>query len=137
MYFDDCTLNQTGGPSTSLAWNIVWSDEFNGTSINPRNWTFDTGNNSGWGNSELEYYTSSTQNAYVSNGLLHIVARQQATNGFSYTSARMKTEGLYSKTYGRFEWRVKLPQGVGFWPATWMLAIILAPSAGRSAAKLM
>jgi len=121
-YFDDCTLNQTGGTSVpQTAWNIVWSDEFNGTTINPQNWTFEIGNNNGWGNSELEYYTSSSQNAYVSNGLLHIVARQQAMGGFNYTSARMKTEGLFSKKYGRFEFRAKLPAGVGFWPALWML----------------
>jgi beta-glucanase (GH16 family) len=126
-YFDDCNLNQTGGtPVPPTAWNIVWSDEFNGTTINPRNWTFETGNNNGWGNNELEYYTSSTQNAYVSNGLLHIVARQQAMGGRNYTSARMKTQGLFSKTFGRFEFRAKLPAGVGFWPALWMLGTNIA-----------
>jgi beta-glucanase (GH16 family) len=120
VYFDDLTLTQTaGGPQGD--WNIVWSDEFNGTSINKNIWTYDLGNNSGWGNSELEYYTSSTQNAYVSNGLLHIVAMRQSTNGYNYTSARMKTEGLYSAEYGRFEFRASLPAGVGFWPALWML----------------
>ncbi len=127
MYFDDCALTQTGGtPVPPTAWNIVWSDEFNGTSINPQNWTFETGNNNGWGNNELEFYTSSSQNAYVSNGLLHIVARQQSIQGFNYSSARMKTEGLYSKTYGRFEFRAKLPAGAGFWPALWMLGANIA-----------
>lgn len=122
--------NHNGGtepPATQ--WNIVWSDEFNGTSINTNNWTFEIGgdcpNNCGWGNSELEYYTSRTNNAYVDGkGLLHIVAQQDSTltNGYSYTSARMKTEGLYhTPTYGRFEWRAALPAGVGMWPALWML----------------
>jgi beta-glucanase (GH16 family) len=120
VYFDDLSLTQTsGGPQGN--WNIVWSDEFNGASINPKTWTFETGNNGGWGNNELEYYTSSTQNAYVSNGLLHIVALKQSSDGYDYTSARMKTEGLYSAEYGRFEWRASLPSGVGFWPALWML----------------
>jgi hypothetical protein len=120
VYFDDLTLAQTaGGPQGN--WNITWSDEFNGTSINPSTWTFESGNNSGWGNNELEYYTSSNQNAYVSNGFLHIVALQQSIGGYQYTSARMKTEGLYSAEYGRFEWRASLPAGVGFWPALWML----------------
>ncbi len=125
MYFDDLTLNQTAGtvvvpPVTQ--WNIVWSDEFNGTNINTNNWTFETGNNDGWGNSELEYYTGRTNNAYVSNGLLHIVAQQESTNGYSFTSARMKTEGLYSTpSYGRFQWRAKLPAGFGMWPALWMM----------------
>jgi beta-glucanase (GH16 family) len=123
MYFDDLNLTQTGGaPYGNM--NIVWDDEFNGTSINTNVWTFDTGNgdsNPGWGNNELEYYTSSTNNAYVANGCLHIVALQQSTNGFSYTSARMKSQSLFSWRYGRFEWRAQLPPGVGCWPALWML----------------
>jgi len=101
-------------------WNIVWSDEFNGTFINPNIWTFETGNNNGWGNSELEYYSARPQNAYVSNGLLHIVARQESYGGFNYTSARMKTQGHFAKTYGRFEFRAKLPPGLGYWPALWL-----------------
>jgi beta-glucanase (GH16 family) len=123
VYFDDLNLVQVGGaPYGNM--NIVWSDEFNGTAINTNIWTFDTGNggsNPGWGNNELEWYTSSTNNAYVSNGILHIVARRQSTNGFNYTSARMKSDGLFSWTYGRFEWRAKLPEGVGCWPALWAL----------------
>src|ERR1043166_8707721 len=63
--------------------SLVWSDEFNGASIDLTKWTFDTGNgapgNPGWGNNELEYYTSSTNNAYVTNGFLHIRAVQQTT----------------------------------------------------------
>ncbi|MDB6066495.1 MAG: hypothetical protein JWR26_2703 [Pedosphaera sp.] len=122
MYFDDLTLNQTGGGvAPPTAWNIVWSDEFSGTTIKSTNWTFESGNNGGWGNNELEYYTNSTQNAYVSNGILHIVARKQNVSSFQYTSARMKSQNLYSKAYGRFEFRAKLPQGVGFWPALWLL----------------
>jgi beta-glucanase (GH16 family) len=109
-----------GVPSTQL--NIVWSDEFNGTSINTNNWTFETGNNNGWGNSELEYYTSSTNNAYVSNGLLHIAVLEQSIGGFDFSSARMKTEGLYNTpTYGILQWRAALPSGTGMWPALWLL----------------
>ncbi|HEV2319963.1 MAG TPA: family 16 glycosylhydrolase [Verrucomicrobiae bacterium] len=127
MYFDDLNLNKTGGaPPPATQWNIVWSDEFNSNSINPNIWTFETGNGCpnlcGWGNNESEYYTSRTNNAYESGGLLHIVVRKEATNGCFYTSARMKTEGLYSTpVYGRFEWRAKLPAGVGMWPGLWML----------------
>ena len=125
MYFDDLTLNQTGGPSPpATQWNIVWSDEFNGTSVDTGKWAFETGNggsNPGWGNQELEYYTSRTNNAYVSGGLLHIVAQQESTNGFSFTSARMKTQGLYATTYGRIEWRAAMPAGVGMWPGLWLL----------------
>ena len=95
-------------------WQLVWSDEFSGSSINANNWTFDIGTGPpypGWGNNELEYYTSRSQNAYVSNGVLHIVAKHESYNGSSYTSAKMKSLGLFSQTYGRFEFRAKLPQG--------------------------
>ncbi len=120
VYFDDLNLSQTaGGPQGD--WNIVWSDEFDGTSVNTNIWTYDLGNNGGWGNNELEYYTNSTENSYVSNGCLHIVALQQSIKGYHYTSARMKTQGLYSAEYGRFEFRASLPAGAGFWPALWML----------------
>jgi beta-glucanase (GH16 family) len=104
-------------------WNIVWSDEFNGTAINPKNWTFETGNNNGWGNMEREYYTRNAGNAHVDgNGLLHITALQQSMGGFSFTSARMKSQGLYiTPTYGRLQWRAALPAGVGMWPALWLL----------------
>lgn len=124
MYFDDLALNQTGGPQASnpdTQWNIVWDDEFNGTAINTNIWSFESGNNDGWGNSELEYYTSNAANAYVSNGLLHIVALQQNLGGQQYTSARMKTEFNFSTTYGRIVWSAALPEGTGMWPALWML----------------
>lgn len=102
-------------------WKLVWSDEFNGTSIDTNYWTFETGNHHGWGNHELEYYTGRPENAYVSNGLLHIVARKEFTNGFSYTSARMKTEGSFARKYGRFEFSAKFPTGQGYWPAFWLM----------------
>jgi beta-glucanase (GH16 family) len=127
MYFDDLTLNQTGGSTPpATQWNIVWSDEFNGNSINTNIWTFETGNGCpnlcGWGNNELEYYTSRTNNAYESGGLLHIVAQEESMGGFSFTSARMKSLGLYNTpVYGRFEWRAAMPAGVGMWPGLWML----------------
>jgi beta-glucanase (GH16 family) len=107
--------------SAQADWQLVWSDEFNGTTVDTTKWTFETGNNNGWGNSEREYYTGRTNNAYVANGVLHIVARLETTNGFPYTSARMKTEGQFSQLYGRIEYRARLPHGLGFWPALWML----------------
>jgi beta-glucanase (GH16 family) len=123
VYFDDLNLQQAGG-SPYGNWNLTWSDEFNGTSINSSVWTYDTGAG-GWGNSELEDYT--TTNAYVSGGVLHIVARQTTPGATTYTSARMKTEGLVSWKYGRFEWRAQLPTGAGFWPALWLLGTNIAP----------
>lgn len=126
VYFDDLNIVRTSAaPYGDM--NIVWDDEFNGTNAapNPSIWTYDTGtgapSNPGWGNSEQEFYTSRTNNVFVANGLLHIVAREESYSNANFTSARMKTEGLFSFTYGRVEWRAQLPTGTGFWPALWML----------------
>jgi len=95
-------------------WQLVWSDEFDGTNVDTSKWVFETGNgDGGWGNAEREYYTGRTNNALVSGGVLHIIAKQESMGGVPYTSARMKTQGLFSKKYGRFEFRCKLPPGVG------------------------
>lgn len=103
-------------------WNLVWSDEFESNVINTNNWRFDLGNgNGGWGNRELEYYTSRPQNAFASNGVLHIVALNEPYNGFRYTSAKLKSARLFSKKFGRFEFRARLPYGKGYWPALWMM----------------
>lgn len=103
-------------------WQLAWSDEFTGNTVNTTNWTFDIGNGSGgWGNKELEYYTSRPQNVYVTNGLLHIVAQKESYSGYNYTSAKLKTIGLFSQKYGRFEFYARLPQGQGYWPALWMM----------------
>lgn len=119
VYFDDLQLTPAGGAPYG-DWNIVWDDEFNGTNINSAVWTYDIGAG-GWGNSELEYYTSRTNNAYEAGGCLHIVAQSESYHSSSFTSARLKSQGLFSCKYGRIEWRAKLPQGVGCWPALWLL----------------
>ncbi len=114
---------------------LVWSEDFNnagGTNIqpNPAIWTYDTGNNGGWGNNELETYCGwgsttapcnpASPNAYVgTDGALHVVAEQPVAG--VYTSARLKTEGLFGFQYGRMEARIEAPEEQGLWPAFWML----------------
>lgn len=102
-------------------WKLVWSDEFDSNAIDTNHWMFETGNHGGWGNQEMEFYTDRPNNAYVSNGVLHIVACREATNGFAFTSARMKSEGLFAHKYGRFEFRARFPKGKGYWPALWLM----------------
>jgi beta-glucanase (GH16 family) len=122
---------------------LVWSDEFTSSSStpaepNPATWTYDTGNN-GFGNDELENYCAwgsntspcSTTNPseYVAaypgtDGVLYIVAQQPSPG--VYTSARLKTQGLFSFQYGRIEFRAMVPEAQGFWPANWLLGNTIA-----------
>lgn len=101
-------------------WTSVWSDEFTTVGApSPSRWAYETGGG-GWGNSELQTYTSRTENSRVdSTGALLIEARRDFFGGAEYTSARLKSNATW--TYGRFEYRAKLPAGRGTWPALWML----------------
>jgi beta-glucanase (GH16 family) len=103
-------------------WEIAWHDEFDGTELDLKNWTFDIGGN-GWGNQEWQTYTDRPENVRIENGMLVIEAREEdATfSGRPYSSARIKTQGLQAWQYGRIEARMKLPYGQGIWPAFWML----------------
>jgi beta-glucanase (GH16 family) len=115
---------------------LAWSDEFANSGAtnaqpNANIWTYDTGN-SGFGNSELETYCAwasavspcnpASPNAYIApGGGLNIVAQQPTANTATYTSARMKTQGLFSFQYGRIEAKLQIPESQGMWPAFWML----------------
>jgi len=110
------------------AWQLVWYDEFgqaDGSAPNSSNWTYDLGGD-GWGNQELQTYTSRRQNSSIQNGCLVIEAREEQLRGTDgilrdYTSARLKTQGRRSWAYGRIEARMQLTEGQGIWPAFWML----------------
>ena len=102
---------------------LVWSDEFNYTGLpDSSKWSYNIGG-SGWGNDEIEYYTSNKkENARVENGKLIIEARKEECNGMHYSSARLVTKGKGDWLYGRIDVRAKLPKGKGTWPAIWMLS---------------
>lgn len=103
-------------------YELVWSDEFDGTSLDRSNWSVETGTgNWGWGNNEQQYYKDSADNIEVSDGTLKIHALKQSYGGKQYTSARMKTQGKRSFKYGKIEAKMKLPRFKGSWPAFWML----------------
>ena len=104
------------------SWHLIWDDEFNGptnSSPDPSKWTYDLGNNGGWGNQELETYTNLPENAHMDGNGNLVIHVESGSAG--YFSARLKTQGLFAVQYGRIEARIKLPSGQGFWPAFWML----------------
>ncbi|GAB6021269.1 hypothetical protein CHUAL_003883 [Chamberlinius hualienensis] len=123
----------TAAHYASAGWQTVWEDDFNGPAggaPDSTKWGHDVGG-WGWGNNELEYYTSSTNNAQLDgNGFLNIIARNDDAGQHScwygscrFTSARLLTKGKFDRTYGRFEARIKLPKGKGIWPAFWLLGV--------------
>ena len=136
-------------------WSLVWSDEFDGpdgSAVDPAKWVHDVGDGSstkqgvwapgdGWGNDELEYYTDGTANTAIEGGSLVITAAQggatytchyydsspaYAAGPCKYTSGRIRTQGLFEHTYGRYEVRAQLPSGPGLWPAFWMMGSDIA-----------
>lgn len=113
------------------AQTLVWQDNFDSATINPNNWTYDFGDGCdrtagcGWGNSELEYYTSRPENARIANGNLVIEARQESFGNSAFTSGRIKTEGRIHFMYGTLEARIKMPNVAnGLWPALWTLGTV-------------
>lgn len=101
-------------------WDLVWSDEFDGTSIDSSKWTHEI-NCEGGGNQEKQCYTDSPTNSFVENGILKIVAQSESGQALPYSSARLVSKDKGDWTYGRFEVRAKAPMGQGSWPAIWML----------------
>lgn len=123
-----CCAQHNTPPPSDTKWVLTWSDEFdapNGPGVDPARWIIEIGG-TGWGNQELEYYTSRPNNVQVQDGNLVIKVLQEKYAGAdgvtrNYTSARLKTIGKFSQAYGRFEARIKVPYGQGLWPAFWMM----------------
>lgn len=121
-------LAQGGNQPTELltpkGWNLVWFDEFDGSSLDTSKWNIQTGDGTaegipGWGNNELQSYQA--ENISVSGGSLYITARRESVEGHEYTSGRINTDGKMDFKYGRVEARIHAASGQGMWSAFWML----------------
>ena len=111
-------------PKSYPGYKLIWSDEFEEKELNLQYWNAEIGNGSnGWGNNELQYYTSDKNNVFLSGGNLIIEAREENIDRFKYSSARLTTKGKKEFTFGRVDIRAKLPKGKGVWPALWMLGV--------------
>jgi beta-glucanase (GH16 family) len=114
---------------TPEGYELVWNDEFDKGQVDPLKWTFETGDGTdyglprGWGNNELQIYTTNEENAGIGQdgdvSALIITAVRHGEN--DYTSAKLTTNGLFSMRFGRIDIRAKLPYGQGIWPAIWTL----------------
>jgi beta-glucanase (GH16 family) len=125
VYVDDISVGLGSSTVDPMPQKITFSGV-----PNPSNWTYDIGTGSaGWGNNEVQYYTSSANNARLENGSLIIESKKESINGATWSSARLKSQGLQSFKYGRVEFSAKLPNGEGAWPALWMLGTNI-PTAG-------
>ena len=133
--FVSCSETNTNNNEDSMKptpdeWQLVWSDEFDSDVIDEEKWNKLLWR-PGWVNNELQAYTAETNNIFIENGNLVLQALYQPGytgtdyqgNGYTtdYTSGRLNTAGKAEWSYGRFEIRAKLPEGVGSWPAIWML----------------
>jgi beta-glucanase (GH16 family) len=105
--------------SPPAPWKLVWSDEFNATSLDATKWSVDTGSDFGTG--QQDYDTERSENIAVTGGNLALTARKESYQGSSFTSGRIESGTKFTQAYGRFEMRAKLPKGQGMWPAFWLL----------------
>lgn len=117
----DTKLDEVNLEGPATGWELVWSDEFEGSSIDEAKWAHEV-DCAGGGNQESQCYTADAANSYVADGILNIVALKAPEGAEKpYTSARLSTKGKADFTFGRIEMRAKLPSGQGSWPAFWML----------------
>ena len=121
--FKEITLeNGFKSPESYDGYQLVWADEFNGTTLDMNSWTYEVGRGEwGWGNNELQYYHDGEKNATVMDGKLTITAKEESAGDAAYTSARIVTRGKKEFQFGRVDIRARLPKGQGIWPALWML----------------
>tara|TARA_B110000503_G_scaffold34835_1_gene56787 strand:+ start:98 stop:955 length:858 start_codon:yes stop_codon:yes gene_type:complete len=123
---DNTPVEQGQGLTDQDRIGLVWSEEFESNSLDNSTWTHDLGDGSafgipGWGNQELQTYTSSSKNIKLSNGFLTISAIKENIDGKSYTSARIKSQNKFSFKHGQLKVRAKFPQSKGTWPALWLM----------------
>jgi beta-glucanase (GH16 family) len=125
-----CNKNDNEDPiEVPEGYSLVWSDEFNGPTIDLNNWNYQTGDGTdyglpaGWGNNEKQIYTDIVDNSSImdedGSSILAINALEDGSGG--YTSARLTTKGLFSVRFGRIDIRAKVAEGQGLWSAIWML----------------
>ncbi|MDB5048876.1 MAG: glycoside hydrolase, family 16 [Fibrobacteres bacterium] len=120
-----CAFLCAAAARAQSGWDLTLSDEFNGpanTYPDPAKWNVEVNGNPP--NAEAEAYVKSLRNVSLNGlGQLELIALHEPSGGKQYTSGKVNSSGRFVQTYGRWEARIKLPAGTGFWPAFWMLGI--------------
>ena len=100
-------------------YKLVWSDEFNGTALNEKNWNIEV-SGAGGGNQELQYYRR--ENVSVADGNLVLTARRENFEGKAFTSGRINSNQKAAFKHGIMQAKIKFPKTAnGLWPAYWMM----------------
>lgn len=99
-------------------YNLDWKDDFDGTELNRNDWNVEL-HPKGWVNAELQEYVDSTDNIIVKDGKLTL--KPIKTGEGTYTSGRVNTQNKHTYTYGMFEIKAKVPAGMGYLPAFWLM----------------
>ncbi len=102
-------------------YNLLWSDEFDGDTLNEENWNREL-RDPGWTNNELQEYTASEENIFVRDGKLVLKAVKTEKDGKEYyTSGKVNSQNKRDFMYGKVVVSAKVPEGQGLWPAIWMM----------------
>ncbi|MED9904984.1 MAG: carbohydrate binding domain-containing protein [Lachnospiraceae bacterium] len=109
-------------PNPESEYKLVWEDNFDGAELNRADWNVEL-HAPGWVNAEWQEYVDSEENIYLEDGnlVLQAIKTTDADGNDYYTSGRINTQNKHDFKYGKFEARLKVPKGMGFLPAFWMM----------------
>lgn len=93
--------------------NLVWSDEFNGTTLDESKWAHPPAWNRQGGS-----FWSDENYEMTGDGKLKLTVTERNDSVFC---GALRTRNLFDKKYGYFEVRCKVPQMHGGWGAFWLM----------------
>ena len=109
--------------NTGMIRELFWSDEFNGSALNEKKWSYIIGD---LGPGSRLYYCAREENIIVKNGLLDIVSQIQFDNNHkvktnSEYSGYISSDRKYDFKYGEIEIKAKMAPGMGVSSSSFLL----------------
>ena len=105
-------------------YKLVWSDEFNGTTLDMAKWNYRSLGPRRDG--------VNVKDTVTVDGKGHLILTTKR-NGDEYNTAMIGTQGKFETTFGYFECRVKLQEQIGHWSAFWLMTPTMAKEIGNTA----